>query len=85
MSSRNTNDPPWRKRAAQMRALALTMKDPEVAILMTDLAADSHKLADQNRGEEVTLKVVADRFSKSGSLAICQAAILRASLTGAFH
>ena len=30
-----------------MRALALTMKDPEVAILMTDLAADFHKLADR--------------------------------------
>ena len=45
---RNTNDPNhWRKRAAQMRALALTMKDPETVILMNDLAADYDKLADR--------------------------------------
>ena len=30
-----------------MRALALTMKDPEIIILMTDLAADYEKLADR--------------------------------------
>ena len=30
-----------------MRALALTMDDPEVVILMTDLAADYEKLADR--------------------------------------
>jgi hypothetical protein len=47
-SSRNTNDPNhWRDRAAQMRALALTMKDSEVVILMNDLAADYDKLADR--------------------------------------
>jgi hypothetical protein len=45
---RNTNDPNhWRDRAAQMRALALTMKDPETVILMNDLAADYDKLADR--------------------------------------
>jgi hypothetical protein len=37
----------WRDRAAQMRALALTMKDPEVIILMTDLAADYEKHAER--------------------------------------
>ena len=47
-SSRNTNDPQhWRDRAAHMRALALTMKDTEVATLMDDLAADYDKLADR--------------------------------------
>ena len=41
MPQHNTNDPNhWLERAAQMRALALTMKDAEVIILMTDLAAD---------------------------------------------
>jgi hypothetical protein len=30
-----------------MRALALTMKDPETIILMNDLAADYGKLADR--------------------------------------
>jgi hypothetical protein len=43
----NTNDPQhWRDRAAQMRALARTMADPKIAILMADLAADYDKLAD---------------------------------------
>jgi hypothetical protein len=30
-----------------MRSLALTMKDPETVILMTDLAADYDKLAER--------------------------------------
>jgi hypothetical protein len=48
MPGRVTGGPQhWRDRAAQMRALALTMKDPEVIILMTDLAADYEKLADR--------------------------------------
>jgi hypothetical protein len=48
MPPHNTNDPKhWRERAAQMRALALTMKDPETVILMNDLAADYEKLADR--------------------------------------
>jgi hypothetical protein len=48
MPGRVTGDPQhWRDRAAQMRALALTMKDPEIIILMTDLAADYEKLADR--------------------------------------
>lgn len=47
-SSGNTNDPQhWRERAAQMRALSLTMKDPEVVALMSDLASDYDKLADR--------------------------------------
>jgi hypothetical protein len=45
---RNTNNPNhWRDRAAQMRALTLTMKAPETVILMNDLAADYDKLADR--------------------------------------
>jgi hypothetical protein len=45
---RNTDDPEnWRQRAARMRALALTMKDPETVILMNDLAADYDKQADR--------------------------------------
>jgi hypothetical protein len=48
MPGRVTGDPQhWRDRAAQMRALALTMKDPEIIILMTDLAADYEKLGDR--------------------------------------
>jgi hypothetical protein len=48
MPPRNTNDPKhWRERAAQMRALALTMKDPETIVLMNDLAVDYEKLADR--------------------------------------
>jgi hypothetical protein len=47
ISARTKNDPKhWRDRAAQMRALALTMKDSEAAILMNDLAADYETLAD---------------------------------------
>jgi hypothetical protein len=34
-------------RAAQMQALALTMKDPEIVILMNDLADDHDRLADK--------------------------------------
>lgn len=37
----------WRDRAAQMRALSLTMGNPEVSALMNDLALDYDKLADK--------------------------------------
>ena len=48
MSPRRTNDQKhWRDRAAQMRALPLTMTDSETTILMNDLAADYDKLADR--------------------------------------
>ena len=48
ISARNTNDPKHgRERAAQMRALALTMKDPETIVLMNDLARDYDKLAER--------------------------------------
>jgi hypothetical protein len=48
MSPRETDDPQqWRDRAAQMRALALTMGDTEVAILIRDLATDYDKLAER--------------------------------------
>jgi hypothetical protein len=41
------NDPKhWQDRAAQMRALALTMGDPRAAALMNDLAAHYDNLAD---------------------------------------
>ena len=53
----------WRDRAAQMRALALTMKDPEVITLMTDLAADYEKLA--NRAAAKTAKVPSGRGRSS--------------------
>jgi hypothetical protein len=46
MPGRMTENPQhWRDRAAQMRALALTMNDPEVVAAMTDLAADYDRLA----------------------------------------
>jgi hypothetical protein len=48
MSPRETDDSQhWRDRAAQMRALALTMGDTEVAILIRDLATDYDKLAER--------------------------------------
>ncbi len=48
MSTDNTNDPQhWRDRAAQMRALALTMTGTQVGVLLTDLAADYDKLAER--------------------------------------
>jgi hypothetical protein len=37
----------WRDRAAQMRALAETMKDAETVKIMQRLAADYDKLADR--------------------------------------
>ena len=47
MPGRVARDPlHWLERAAHMRALALTMKDPEVITLMTGLAADYEKLAE---------------------------------------
>jgi hypothetical protein len=38
----------WRERAAQKRALALTMMDQEVTILMNDLAADYDRRAEKS-------------------------------------
>lgn len=44
---RSIDDPQhWRDRAAQMRALAFTIAEPKIAVLMIDLAADYDKLAD---------------------------------------
>ena len=48
MSTGDTNDPQhWRKRAAQMRALAVKMAGSEAAILINDLATDYEKLAER--------------------------------------
>jgi hypothetical protein len=48
MPPRDTNDPKhWRDRAANMHAMALTVKVPETVILMTDLADDYEKPADR--------------------------------------
>jgi hypothetical protein len=50
MLPRNTTDPKhWQGRAAQMRALALTIGDPRVAALMNDLAAHYDKLSETAR------------------------------------
>jgi hypothetical protein len=48
MPSSTVNDPKhWRDRAAEMRALAETMKDVETQAIMLRLAADYDKLADR--------------------------------------
>ena len=60
----------WLDRAAQMRALAITMKDPEVMILMTDLAADYEELAD--RGAVRTAKLPSGRGLRSGPASLAR-------------
>jgi hypothetical protein len=48
MARNSVNDPKhWRDRAAAMRALAHTMKDPEAVKIMNRLADDYDKLADR--------------------------------------
>jgi hypothetical protein len=48
MPQGNINDPKhWRDRAAEMRALTETMKDPETIAIMNRLADDYDKLADR--------------------------------------
>jgi hypothetical protein len=48
MPRSNMNDPKhWRNRAAAMRALAATMKDPETIAIMNRLADDYDSLADR--------------------------------------
>ena len=69
MPGRVTGDPQqWRDRAAQMRSLALTMKDPEIIILMTDLAADYEKLAD--RAAAKTAKLPSGLDAQAPTMAI---------------
>jgi hypothetical protein len=48
MTRKPINDPKhWRGRAAQMRALAVTMKDAETIAIMNRLADDYDKLAER--------------------------------------
>ena len=48
MTTKPTNDPKhWYDRAAEMRALANTMKEPETIAVMNRLADDYDKLADR--------------------------------------
>ena len=65
MPGRVTGDPQhWRDRAAQMRALALTMKDPEVIILMTDLAADYENLGTGRPRRWLSCRQVVDAMAR---------------------
>jgi hypothetical protein len=53
--ARDINDPKhWRDRAAEMRAIAVWMKNPETTATMLRLADDYDKLADRatRRGEQ---------------------------------
>ena len=48
MTLNSVNDPEhWRSRAAEMRALADTMKEPDTVAVMNRLADDYDKLADR--------------------------------------
>jgi hypothetical protein len=48
MPARDIHDPEhWRDRAAQMRALAITMSGTQAAILMNDLADQYERLAER--------------------------------------
>jgi hypothetical protein len=47
MRLRKNDSTHWSERAAQMRALALTIKHPETIILMNDLADEYDRLADR--------------------------------------
>jgi hypothetical protein len=56
-TSGNINDPKhWRDRAAEMRALADTMKDSETITIMRRLANDYDKLAERAAHREGVCK-----------------------------
>jgi hypothetical protein len=55
MTKKPTNDPKhWRDRAAAMRALADTVKDPETKSIMYRLADDYERLADRAARRQAT-------------------------------
>ena len=61
------NSQHWRDRAAQMRALALTMNDPEVVAAMTNLAADYDKLAQRAAAKTAKSPLIGGRSSSDNN------------------
>jgi hypothetical protein len=69
MASRKNDSTHWSERAAQMRALALTIKHPETIILMNDFADEYDGFAERAAARlDVKAKGRPHRFSRAPPL-----------------